>query len=73
MFFQVFVTQDIEKGKEQVKEAGVFLGQQIEIVDKNSRYGDMPADNAAAGLAAAEDLGKWSFPFCPAIWAGPTS
>lgn len=54
--FQVFVTQDIEKGKEQVKEAGVFLGQQIEIIDKNSRYGDMPADNAAAGLATAEDL-----------------
>ena len=49
-------TQDIEKGKEQVKEAGVFIGQQIEVIDKNSRYGDMPADNAAAGLAAAEDL-----------------
>ena len=47
-------TQDIEKGKEQVKEAGVFIGQQIEVIDKNSRYGDMPADNAAAGLAAAK-------------------
>ena len=49
-------TQGIEKGKEQVKETGVFIGQQIEVIDKNSRYGDMPADNAAAGLAAAEDL-----------------
>lgn len=48
--------QDIEKGKGQVKEAGVFIGQQIEVIDKNSRYGDMPADNAAAGLAIAEDL-----------------
>ena len=49
-------TQDIEKGKEQVKEAGFFIGQQIEVIENNSRYGDMPADNAAAGLATAEDL-----------------
>jgi len=49
-------TQDIEKGKKQVEEAGAFIDQQVETIYKKFRYGDMPADNAAAGLAAAEDL-----------------
>ena len=46
----------LRRARNRYKEAGVFIGQQIEVIDKNSRYGDMPADNAAAGLAAAEDL-----------------